>query len=322
MLLKNVKTRRLRHMSAYKRSSNGFILMEKKVKENFKDIRLSSNGSKVTFNSEVIRKAHSHQKKGSTPCLLHEIMLINHNIKSDTVGSIVESVLSNLEINWNVLSLRGRQLNTDKSEILGFLKPLKLAVAAKRAGLVKGNTWFSVLWITLVILLSMTLSGIVYVCFGGWIHTEPFSVQKMVNDTNFIIGWTVFSLTSFIVNIFVKRFQLAHNKRLQTALVDYTNRIQSFENNNNFVHEVCNEVLDFQMPLAIVVKDIDSVDVFTKKVLMEMLTVDSQQSVGLIFWILIDEEKSGAENELYQYAKKQGSGIPCESYRFESFVEP
>jgi hypothetical protein len=76
-----------------------------------------------------------------------------------------------------------------------------------------------------------------------------------------------------------------------------------------------------QMPAAIVVKGTEFLDSFTRRILNELLTIEKHQSSGLIFWVIIDQEKPDTENELITLIKKNSkvSGYSYHIYRFESY---
>ncbi|HEX3020740.1 MAG TPA: hypothetical protein VHP36_10580 [Chitinispirillaceae bacterium] len=294
-------------------------------KEKFNDMRLDKNGEKTTLKTEIARKVTSFQKGGNINFLQHDIMVIACADKGDTKPYMAENALSNTGVNWNILSIRGKQFLDDKPEILRFLKPLNIVAAAKKAGVINKNYGQNTVGLILIILLCTVICGMVFI-FSDGNSGRNFSLVQLsgtLQSRGFIISCGIGSMAGLLIQRVLSKRHLINDANLMKKIISYADQIDSnAEISSVFLENVKEEILNLQMPLAIVVRDHEFLDVFTKRLLADILTVEKEQNIGLILWILMDYEKSGVENELVSLISKKGktTSFSYQNYRFESYV--
>lgn len=294
-------------------------------KKGFNDIRLDQNGTKTTLKSEISRRIHSYQKSEVVDYLQHDVMIISRSEKSDDLEMTVENALSSSDVNWNLLSFHGRRFLDNNPEVFRFLKPFSIVNAAKKAGVINQSRWVDLIWPGLILLVCLILCEFVYHFTSGNLNGNSILSQatQILKSKAFLISWCLSSLTGLLVYRLIKRSRLINNAGLLKKIVDYScSSDLSDKISGEFINHLSNEVLQLQMPLAIMVSGNEYLDSFTRKILAEMLTMERSQNIGLIFWIIIDHEESGAENELIAHVKKNNNktGFSNKNYRFECFL--
>ncbi len=295
------------------------------TKSGFNDIQLNQNGTKTTLKTEISRRIQSYQKSKVVDYLQHDVMVISQSDKSDDLEIAVENALNNTDVNWNLLSFHGRQFLDNKPEIFKFLKPFNIVNAAKKAGIINQARWPDLVWPALILLVCFILCVTLLVFSGGNIKEDSFFNQavEILQSKGFLISWCISGLTGLLVYRCIKRSRLINNAGLLKKIVDCSGSSDlSDKIGSEFFNLLRNEVLQLQMPLAIMISGNEYLDSFTRKILTEVLTIDRSQNSGLIFWVIIDLEETGTENELVAYVKKNSNknGFSCNIYRFECFL--
>lgn len=293
-------------------------------KEKHDDIRLIHNGTRTTLKSEINRKIQSYQKKEVIDCLQHDIMILEKEDINDNIKNLVENVFRNSDINWNLLSLGGQKFLDEKPEVLRIVKPLKIIAAAKKTGLIERKLWFDLIGSGLVILFCLLVCGILMLFYDGNLKEISIvcRIPEILQNKSFLISWGISSFSGLLIYKFIKEKLLTNNAGLLKKILDRTGRGNSYDTtSNDFFSYIRDEILQMQMPAAIVVKGTEFLDSFTRRILNELLTIEKHQSSGLIFWVIIDQEKPDTENELITLIKKNSkvSGYSYHIYRFESY---
>lgn len=295
------------------------------TKSGFNDIQLNQNGTKTTLKTEISRRIQSYQKSKVVDYLQHDVMVISQSDKSDDLEIAVENALNNTDVNWNLLSIHGRQFLDNKPEIFKFLKPFNIVNAAKKTGIINQARWPDLVWPALILLVCFILCVTILVFSGGNIKEDSFFNQaaEILQDKGFLISWCISGLTGLLAYRCIKQSRIINNAGLLKKIVDCSGSSDlSDKISSEFFNHLRNEVLQLQMPLAIMISGNEYLDSFTRKILTEVLTIDRSQNSGLIFWVIIDHEETGTENELVAYVKKNSNknGFSCNIYRFECFL--
>ncbi len=292
--------------------------LENKVKCD--DIRLCHNGTRTTLKSEISRKISSYQRRSTVDYLQHDVMIINRADQNDDMKNVVKNAFRSSDVNWNLLSFGEQMVLDEKPEVFRIVKPIKIIDAAKKAGIVESKLWHDLIGAGFVLLFCLILCSVLLLPDG---NLNVNSIVSRITEKGFLIVWGVSSFAGFLVYRFIKDNRLAKDAGLLKKILYHTDRGNSCDKTSSeFFSNIRDEILKLQMPMAIVVGSNEYLDSFTRKILNELLTIEKQQSSGSIFWVIADQEKPDAENELITLIKKNSStaGYSYHNYKFESYL--
>lgn len=297
--------------------------LENKVKYN--DIRLAHNGTTTTLKSEINRKIHSYQKKETVDCLQHDIMIINLADKNDGVEKVIENAFSNSDINWNLLSLGKQKILDEEPEIFRIVKPIKIITAARKTGLLERKLWSGLIGSGLILLFCLILCGGFLFYTDGNLNGSSIvnGIAEILQNKSFLISWCVSSFAGLFIYRLIEENRLKNDTGLLKRILDNTGRGDSCEKaSSEFFCNIRDEILNMQMPMAIVVGNNEFLDSFTRRILNELLIIEKHQSSGLIFWVIVERERPETENELVTLVMKNSSiaGYSYQNYRFEGYL--
>lgn len=297
--------------------------LENKVK--YDDIQLIYNGTKTTLKSEINHKIQSYQKRDSVDYLQHDIMIIDQANKNDDMKNVVERAFRSSNINWNLLFFEGQKFLDEKPEIMRIVKPNKIIATAKKTGIVERKLWSGLIGSGLILLFCLLLCGALLFYTGGNLKgsSNIAMITEILQSKAFLISWCVSGFAGLLIYRFIKENRLVNDTTLLKKILANTGMGNSCEKTSSeFFSKIRDEILKMQMPIAIVVGGNEFLDSFTRRILNELLTIERHQSNGLIFWVIVDQEKPDSENELISLIKKNSSiaGYSYHNYRFEGYL--
>lgn len=279
-----------------------------------KKINIECNGEHITFINEVKRKISSYQKKNNSLSLQHDIMVISHNQEESEITSVIQSDLEATEIKWNQLVFGEKNSNSQGPEVFKCIKPMGLITTAKRAGILKVNLALEFIGFGLTALISFILALMI-----------NYSINGGINNINGSIFWVsiVSTINLFVWNI-LKNKLVEKNKKLYQLIIQHVEKsVNKNEGKDTFSEYLAERIISEEMPLVIIVKDVDALDWYTKKIIQRILTTDSQQSVGVILWLILSKDRSCPQHEWIDSIKKNSNSlnnVSFKMYRLEELV--
>lgn len=255
------------------------------------NIKIEHNGERMTLKDEVAKKILACQRKGNALSLQHDVLILAQDQQSSESCAAVQNVLNESDINWNILTLQGTANDPKIPEIFSHLKPMKLISAAAEAGIIKLNHTLHFIGYGLTVLICLIVSTMISLC-------PEYNLQGFKLDNSIILSFSIITVAGLLIYSLGRNYLLQKNRKLYNSIIQYVNNIDSANSGDNiFIDKVCEKITSMEMPLAIVVGDIDKLDPFTRNTLRRVVTSDPQQTVGLIMWVILAQSDSGFVKE-------------------------
>jgi hypothetical protein len=256
------------------------------------DLVLEKNGRYIRFADEVTQQILQPVSSDNKFSLHQTLMVISHD-KKDHAATIYRGVKTTLEhsiINWDIIGLQTMNSTVPQPAIFRFIRSSSVIIAATKAGIIRQSTLMRSITVGLIILTGIMGAGLIMV-FPADPVISFLLLPELLKGTWYGLSFPLLALA--VVSIELLIFSLLsgyvrmRSPRLHKIIADHLHTSTATQTADPaFVAAIKEQFLQLPMPMAILIEDMQCLDIFSKNVLMSILSDKECTTIGKILWII------------------------------------